>query len=39
MTSTAEWLNAYAEASGVSFEKLVETMLDAALQTEAPAKL
>jgi D-alanine-D-alanine ligase len=28
-----------AEASGVSFEKLVETMLDAALQTEAPAKL
>ena len=28
-----------AEAAGVSFEKLVETMLDATLQTEAPAKL
>ena len=28
-----------AEASGVSFEKLVETILDATLQTEAPAKL
>jgi D-alanine-D-alanine ligase len=28
-----------AEASGISFEKLVETMLDATLQTEAPAKL
>jgi D-alanine-D-alanine ligase len=28
-----------AEAAGLSFEKLVETILDAALQTEAPAKL
>jgi D-alanine-D-alanine ligase len=28
-----------AEAAGISFEKLVETMLDATLQTEAPAKL
>ncbi len=28
-----------AEAAGISFEKLVETILDAALQTEAPAKL
>jgi D-alanine-D-alanine ligase len=28
-----------AEASGVSFEKLVETILEATLQTEAPAKL
>jgi D-alanine-D-alanine ligase len=28
-----------AEAVGISFEKLVETILDAALQTEAPAKL
>ena len=28
-----------AEAAGVSFEKLVETILDATLQTEAPAKL
>ncbi len=28
-----------AEASGVSFEKLVETILDATLQTGAPAKL
>jgi D-alanine-D-alanine ligase len=28
-----------AEAAGISFERLVETILDAALQTEAPAKL
>ena len=28
-----------AEAAGIPFEKLVETMLDATLQTEAPAKL
>jgi D-alanine-D-alanine ligase len=28
-----------AEAAGISFEELVETILDAALQTEAPAKL
>src|SRR4051794_3897009 len=28
-----------AEAAGISFEDLVETILDAALQTEAPAKL
>ncbi|CAA9437800.1 MAG: D-alanine--D-alanine ligase [uncultured Rubrobacteraceae bacterium] len=28
-----------AEAAGLSFEELVETILDAALQTEAPAKL
>jgi D-alanine-D-alanine ligase len=28
-----------AEAAGFSFEKLVETILDAALQTETPAKL
>jgi D-alanine-D-alanine ligase len=28
-----------AEAAGISFEKLVETILDAALQTEATAKL
>lgn len=28
-----------AEAAGISFENLVETILDAALQTEAPAKL
>ena len=28
-----------AEAAGISFEQLVETILDAALQTEAPAKL
>ena len=28
-----------AEATGISFEKLVETILDAALQTGAPAKL
>jgi len=28
-----------AEAAGTSFEKLVETILDAALQSEAPAKL
>ncbi len=28
-----------AEAAGLHFEKLVETILDAALQTEAPAKL
>jgi D-alanine-D-alanine ligase len=28
-----------AEAVGISFEKLAETILDAALQTEAPAKL
>jgi D-alanine-D-alanine ligase len=28
-----------AEAAGISFEKLVETMLDATLQAEAPAKL
>ena len=28
-----------AEAAGLSFEELVETILDAALQSEAPAKL
>lgn len=28
-----------AEAAGISFEELVETILDSALQTEAPAKL
>ncbi len=28
-----------AEAAGISFEKLVETILDTTLQTEAPAKL
>jgi D-alanine-D-alanine ligase len=28
-----------AEAAGISFEELVETILDATLQTEAPAKL
>ncbi len=28
-----------AEAAGISFERLVETILDVALQTEAPAKL
>ena len=28
-----------AEAAGISFEKLVETMLDTTLQTETPAKL
>jgi D-alanine-D-alanine ligase len=28
-----------AEAAGISFERLVETILDATLQTEAPAKL
>lgn len=28
-----------AEATGITFEKLVETILDAALQSEAPAKL
>jgi D-alanine-D-alanine ligase len=28
-----------AEAAGITFEKLVETILDTALQTEAPAKL
>jgi D-alanine-D-alanine ligase len=28
-----------AEAAGMKFEELVETILDAALQTEAPAKL
>jgi D-alanine-D-alanine ligase len=28
-----------AEASGISFEKLVESILDAALHTEATAKL
>ena len=28
-----------AEAAGISFEELVETILDAALQAEAPAKL
>ena len=28
-----------AEAAGISFERLVETILEAALQTEAPAKL
>ncbi len=28
-----------AESAGMRFEELVETILDAALQTEAPAKL
>jgi D-alanine-D-alanine ligase len=28
-----------AEAAGISFEELVETILDSTLQTEAPAKL
>ena len=28
-----------AEAAGIPFEDLVETILDSALQTEAPAKL
>ena len=28
-----------AEAAGIGFEELVETILDAALQAEAPAKL
>ena len=28
-----------AEAAGITFENLVETILDTALQTEAPAKL